>query len=410
MADVGPLAAARGTTLELDVDEGPHRCSPTPARTSAALARNLIDNAVRYSPDGGRVAVWVGSEPAAGGAAVLQVDDNGPGIPPADRETVFDRFVRRDHAAGQIGSGLGLAIVRQIALRQGAHVTLGGGDSPLGACGCAGGVAADREFLIFTSCSANRVFIDGAHIACHALRKAARASEAGRLGAVATTSCRQGVERSMNNLNLKPLAWGLLGAGVAVMGTAGALDLPSWLHHSTASAPVSGGGAVAAATGQQVAPTPVTPPLPSLPPGTAPNYRAIVQEFGPSVVHVSVEGTHKQTAARGDPGRRAAASIRTTRSSVSSTRHARHAARATRHMPDRAAVQGPGIGVHHRFGRPDPDQRACRQGSQGRHRQAAGSSRIHGQGAGRRQRDRHRGSSRSTPRACPWCDSASRPS
>ncbi len=104
----------------------------------------------------------------------------------------------------------------------------------------------------------------------------------------------------MNKTNLKPLAWGLLGAGVAVMGTAGALDLPSWLRHSnTITTPGAGGTSAAiaaAATGQQVAPTPVTPPLPALPPGTAPNYRAIVQEFGPSVVHVSVEGTHKQTA------------------------------------------------------------------------------------------------------------------
>jgi len=106
----------------------------------------------------------------------------------------------------------------------------------------------------------------------------------------------------MNKTNLKPLAWGLLGAGVAVMGTAGALDLPSWLRHSTTNtvtAPGAGGTSAAiaaAATGQQVAPTPVTPPLPALPPGTAPNYRAIVQEFGPSVVHVSVAGTHKQTA------------------------------------------------------------------------------------------------------------------
>ena len=105
----------------------------------------------------------------------------------------------------------------------------------------------------------------------------------------------------MNKTNLKPLAWGLLGAGVAVMGTAGALDLPSWLRHSNTSTVAAAGGGtsaaiVAAATGQQVAPTPVTPPLPALPPGTAPNYRAIVQEFGPSVVHVSVKGVHKQTA------------------------------------------------------------------------------------------------------------------
>ena len=104
----------------------------------------------------------------------------------------------------------------------------------------------------------------------------------------------------MNKTNVKPLAWALLGAGVAVMGTAGALDLPSWLRHSSSNAvatPGAGGTAAiaAAATGQQVAPTPVTPPLPALPPGTAPNYRAIVQEFGPAVVHVSVEGTHKPT-------------------------------------------------------------------------------------------------------------------
>ncbi|HEX7637796.1 MAG TPA: DegQ family serine endoprotease [Burkholderiaceae bacterium] len=107
----------------------------------------------------------------------------------------------------------------------------------------------------------------------------------------------------MNNLNLKPLAWGLLGAGVAVMGTAGALDLPSWLHHSSgataavaANAGAGAGGIAAAATGQQVNPTPVTPPIPALPPGTAPNYRAIVQQFGPCVVHVDVSGSHKQTA------------------------------------------------------------------------------------------------------------------
>jgi serine protease Do len=108
----------------------------------------------------------------------------------------------------------------------------------------------------------------------------------------------------MSNFNLKPLAWGLLGAGVAVMGTAGALDLPSWLHHSaaapaaatTAAGTGNAAAAVAAATGQQVNPTPQTPPIPPLPPGTAPNYRAIVQEFGPCVVHVSVEGTHKPTA------------------------------------------------------------------------------------------------------------------
>ncbi|MEP6503729.1 MAG: ATP-binding protein [Betaproteobacteria bacterium] len=130
MADVGPFAAARDTMLELDVAAGAESLPAFGEADVGALARNLIDNAVRYSPAGGNVSVWVGDEPGQPGAALLQVDDDGPGIPPADREMVFDRFVRRDNAADQTGSGLGLAIVRQVALRQGAQVTLG--ESPRG--------------------------------------------------------------------------------------------------------------------------------------------------------------------------------------------------------------------------------------------------------------------------------------
>jgi len=130
MADVGPFAAARGTTLELDVADGDDVLAVSGDADISVLARNLIDNAVRYSPQGGRVSVWVGSDTAHPAAPVLQVDDDGPGIPPADREMVFDRFVRRDNAADQTGSGLGLAIVRQVALRQGAEVTLS--ESPKG--------------------------------------------------------------------------------------------------------------------------------------------------------------------------------------------------------------------------------------------------------------------------------------
>ena len=130
MADVAPLADARGTTLELDVADDAEAMTVPGDGDVAVLARNLIDNAVRYSPPGGRVSVWVGGKPERPAAAVLQVDDDGPGIPTADREMVFDRFVRRDNAADQTGSGLGLAIVRQVALRQGAEVVLS--DSPAG--------------------------------------------------------------------------------------------------------------------------------------------------------------------------------------------------------------------------------------------------------------------------------------
>ena len=63
-------------------------------------------------------------------AVQLRVDDSGPGIPAAERERVFERFVRGSSAAPETGSGLGLAIVRSIALRHGATLTLA--DSPLG--------------------------------------------------------------------------------------------------------------------------------------------------------------------------------------------------------------------------------------------------------------------------------------
>jgi two-component system, OmpR family, sensor histidine kinase TctE len=86
------------------------------------LIRNLVDNALHYVPSGGTVTVRVIADPF-GQVMVLQVEDNGPGIPAAERERVFQPFYR---ALGtQVdGSGLGLAIVREIALRHGAQVTV----------------------------------------------------------------------------------------------------------------------------------------------------------------------------------------------------------------------------------------------------------------------------------------------
>ncbi|WP_395699601.1 Do family serine endopeptidase [Aquabacterium sp.] len=87
---------------------------------------------------------------------------------------------------------------------------------------------------------------------------------------------------------LKPLAWALLGGGLAVMTTAGAFDLP-WFGKHDKSVPPVAMAPVAAAAATAVAPA----PLPQLPPGTAPNYRAIVQQYGPAVVGVTVEGLRK---------------------------------------------------------------------------------------------------------------------
>jgi two-component system sensor histidine kinase TctE len=82
------------------------------------LLSNLIDNAVRYTPGGGSVTVRVRRD---GGQALLEVEDTGPGIAPAERPRVFERFYRI-LGSSVPGSGLGLAIVREIAQQHGAEV------------------------------------------------------------------------------------------------------------------------------------------------------------------------------------------------------------------------------------------------------------------------------------------------
>jgi signal transduction histidine kinase len=123
-ADTVAFASSRAVDLELDAQRPAIvRADPAALRI---LARNLIDNAVRYAGAHGRVNVEVAAD---ADQAILRVDDSGPGIPPAERARVFDRFYRRD-GGETTGSGLGLAIVRAIADRHGARVELG--DSPLG--------------------------------------------------------------------------------------------------------------------------------------------------------------------------------------------------------------------------------------------------------------------------------------
>ena len=81
---------------------------------------NLIDNAVRYSPNGSSVTTRIKE---VEGSVILTVEDNGPGIPPAERDSVFQRFYRiSDNPIA--GSGLGLSIVNEIAMAQGASVSL----------------------------------------------------------------------------------------------------------------------------------------------------------------------------------------------------------------------------------------------------------------------------------------------
>jgi two-component system OmpR family sensor kinase len=76
------------------------------------MVMNLLDNAVRYGPEGSDVRVRVSSSDRL---VTLTVEDSGPGIPEADRERVFERFVRLETARTAAGGGLGLPIARWIA-------------------------------------------------------------------------------------------------------------------------------------------------------------------------------------------------------------------------------------------------------------------------------------------------------
>jgi two-component system OmpR family sensor kinase/two-component system sensor histidine kinase QseC len=118
IADSRVLAMTRH--IDIVLDAGPN-CEVRGDRDALRiLARNLIDNAVRYTPPGGSVRV---SCIPTQGAVVLEVTDTGPGISPADRERVFDRFYRHP-TTQESGTGLGLAIVRAIAARHAAQVSL----------------------------------------------------------------------------------------------------------------------------------------------------------------------------------------------------------------------------------------------------------------------------------------------
>ncbi|MDG4552390.1 MAG: ATP-binding protein [Candidatus Contendobacter sp.] len=118
VAEFAPIADDRHLDLGLlPSDAATVAGDPGELRT---LLGNLVDNALRYTPTGGRVDVQVQS---AETEAVLTVGDTGPGIPAAERERVFDRFYRGAQATAP-GSGLGLAIVQRIADRHQATIRL----------------------------------------------------------------------------------------------------------------------------------------------------------------------------------------------------------------------------------------------------------------------------------------------
>jgi two-component system sensor histidine kinase TctE len=101
-------------------------------RGEAVLLRealgNLVHNALEYTPAGGRVTVRTRALPRE---ARVEVEDDGPGIPPAERKRVLERFYRAPGTTGA-GSGLGLAIVSEIASAHGARVDIGEGEGGRG--------------------------------------------------------------------------------------------------------------------------------------------------------------------------------------------------------------------------------------------------------------------------------------
>ena len=112
-----PLAEAKGLVLDNRLPEAGPAVACDPGQL-AQVWRNLLENAVRFAPEGSRIAMTAAPDPASG-AVVFAVLDQGPGIPPEERQRVFERFYRVErHRSKTPGStGLGLAIVKHIVER-----------------------------------------------------------------------------------------------------------------------------------------------------------------------------------------------------------------------------------------------------------------------------------------------------
>jgi two-component system phosphate regulon sensor histidine kinase PhoR len=129
LAIIQPRADTGRVTLSV---EAPRDLPPAHADRDrlAQILINLVDNAVKYTPEGGRVTVRAAAA-VGGGVLVIDVADTGVGIPPADLPRITERFYRVDKARSRElgGTGLGLAIVKHLVIAHGGELTV---DSTLG--------------------------------------------------------------------------------------------------------------------------------------------------------------------------------------------------------------------------------------------------------------------------------------
>jgi signal transduction histidine kinase len=119
------VAEQKNMRVNLDIP-GPVAMDGDPVRLGQALS-NLVDNALKYTPEGGTVTVGAAAHP---GAVTVTVTDNGPGVPAAERDAVWRRLYRGDASRSQRGWGLGLTLVRAVAEAHGGSVSVG--DAPGG--------------------------------------------------------------------------------------------------------------------------------------------------------------------------------------------------------------------------------------------------------------------------------------
>jgi two-component system phosphate regulon sensor histidine kinase PhoR len=121
--DLSPRAVPRRVTIAVEGDAS--LAVGGDRRRLVQIVHNLLDNAVKFSPEGETVRAAV---TAAGGRVVLSIEDRGPGIPAAEREKIFQRFYQTDPSRSKAkpGTGLGLAIVKHLAALHHAQVLVGG--------------------------------------------------------------------------------------------------------------------------------------------------------------------------------------------------------------------------------------------------------------------------------------------